>query len=641
MSGSTRRAVTAAMVVVALAAACTNRPSPKPTPSSRPRFPSGGTLRVVAPTSPFSPIDRLDPQKDYVFGSWELFRCCLLRTLLSFEGMPTSAGGTVLRPDLAVSLPVVSPDGLEWTFRLRRGLHYAPPLQRVEITAPDVIRALLREASPKASRGGYAVYYSVIQGFDDVSASRAQAISGLEAPSPFTLRVHLTHPEGDLGQLFALAATAPIPPNPSAPAALLGVAEGHDGDDGGLVVATGPYMLEGADLLDFSKVPSEQQPASGLVRGKTVTLVRNPSWQRSSDPLRPAFVDRIEIRLGGTLDQASKQLDLGATDLVMHIFPQLPPDVRLFQLSPDLGRVEVEQRDAIRYVSMNLAVPPFDDVHVRRAINLGIDRQAVLELSGERAQGQVARHIVPDSLENNLLINFDPYGTAGEHGDLGRARAEMAQSRYDRNHDGVCDAPACRGLLALTIPNPAFVAASHEVARDLKPLGIDLRVEPRDDVFALIENPAKHIPLAIEVAWIKDIPSPSNFIAPLVQSSGLAGPLAANGNYSLLGAHPEQLAAWGYHVRNVPSVDDRIAQCDPRTGAALFQCWASVDQYLMTQVVPWVPLISESHVQVVPRRIAHYSYDQFADLPALDQIALRSGGANRDAPDSDATWSAR
>jgi len=28
-------------------------------------------------------------------------------------------------------------------------------------------------------------------------------------------------------------------------------------------------------------------------------------------------------------------------------------------------------------------------------------------------------------------------------------------------------------------------------------------------------------------------------------------------------------------------------------------------------------------VQVVPKRITHYSYDQFADLPALDQIALR------------------
>jgi ABC-type transport system substrate-binding protein len=583
----------------------------------------GGTLRVAAPVVPFPPIDRLDPQKDYIYGSWELFRCCLLRTLLSFEGAPTSAGGTVLRPDLAASRPVVSPDGLEWTFRLRTGLHYAPPLQRVEVTAPDVIRALLREANRTASRGGYPFYYSVIEGFDDVSAGRAQTISGLEAPNPLTLRVHLIHPEGDLGQLFTLAATAPIPPNPFDLAAPLGVAQGHDRDDGGFVVATGPYMLEGADRLDFSKPPSEQQPAGGFARGKTITLVRNPSWKRSSDALRPAYVDRIEIDVGGTFDQASKRLDDGAVDLVMFIFPQLPPDLSLFRSSPERGRVDGQQRDAIRYISMNLAVPPLDDVHVRRAVNLAVDRQAVLDLSGERGQAQVAGHIAPDSLENNLLLNFDPYGTTGEHGDLARTRAEMARSRYDRNHDGMCDAHACHGLLALTIQNPDFVAASKEVAKDLAPIGIDIRVEPRDDIFGVLGNPAKRIPMAIDVAWLKDIPSPSNFITPLFQSSSLTGPVTANGNYSLVGATPAELRQWGYHVSDVPSVDDRITQCDPTTGTELFQCWAGIDQYLMTEVVPWVPLISESHVQVVPARIVHYSYDQFTDQPALDQIAVR------------------
>src|SRR2546423_3330791 len=40
---------------------------------------------------------------------------------------------------------------------------------------------------------------------------------------------------------------------------------------------------------------SRDRPATGYVPGKSLTLVRNPSWDRSTDPLRGAFVDRIEI----------------------------------------------------------------------------------------------------------------------------------------------------------------------------------------------------------------------------------------------------------------------------------------------------------------------------------------------------------
>src|SRR5712691_3569654 len=91
------------------------------------------------------------------------------------------------------------------------------------------------------------------------------------------------------------------------------------------------------------------------------------------------------------------------------------------------------------------------------------------------------------------------------------------------------------------------------------------------------------------------------------------------------GATPEQLRKWGYHVTEVPSVDDRIDACLVQLGTAQLRCWADLDQYLMETVVPWVPYFSETLTNVVPRRIARYSFDQFAALPALDQIALRPG----------------
>src|SRR5205085_12217602 len=86
-----------------------------------------------------------DPQIEGIgYMSYELERCCLLRTLLSYNGKPTSEGGAVLRPDLADGLPTISDNGLAWTFRLKRGIHYAPPLQDTEITSGDFVRSIER-----------------------------------------------------------------------------------------------------------------------------------------------------------------------------------------------------------------------------------------------------------------------------------------------------------------------------------------------------------------------------------------------------------------------------------------------------------------------------------------------------------------
>jgi hypothetical protein len=47
----------------------------------------------------------------------------------------------VPQPDLASAQPEISTDGLEWTFRIRPGLHYAPPLADVPITGVQIVAA--------------------------------------------------------------------------------------------------------------------------------------------------------------------------------------------------------------------------------------------------------------------------------------------------------------------------------------------------------------------------------------------------------------------------------------------------------------------------------------------------------------------
>ena len=55
------------------------------------------------------------------------------------------------------------------------------------------------------------------------------------------------------------------------------------------------------------------------------------------------------------------------------------------------------------------------------------------QLRGGATTGEIAGHIMVNSLENNLLKDYDPYATPNSAGDIEKAKAEMAQSKYDTN----------------------------------------------------------------------------------------------------------------------------------------------------------------------------------------------------------------
>jgi peptide/nickel transport system substrate-binding protein len=584
----------------------------------------GGTLRVVDPMTGFPPgpvpnTTTLDPQLGG-FDTTELDRCCLGRTLLSYNGRPTSNGGADLRPDLAAALPDVSADGLTWTFHLKIGLHYAPPYQRTEIVASDFTRALARTArliTPPPT------FYSVIRGFDGYAAGTTASISGLEAPDPHTFVVRLIQAAGDLGYRLSLSYAAPIPPLHRDPGAPFGVYTGHDAGIGGLVVSSGPYMIDGAGALDLESLVAQQRPPRGFVAGKSITLVRNPSWSASSDALRPALADRIiiDFTLNGT--QAAAAVDANRADIVMSTDapPQAPlSEISAYEADTSRGRVEIDAGDGIRYLSFNLAVPPFDDIHVRRAAAYVIDRSALVAAHGGAIVGAATGHIALDSLEDDALLAYDPYRATSVAARLQLASQEMAQSRYDSRHAGRCDSPVCQHVVALTIVGGHHQAAFGTIVHDdLAQIGIDLDIRdvPGRAFFQTVGAPTSRTPMAIGWGWRKDYPNGSDFFTQLFARDAIA---AGNG-FSLLGATPEELQRWGYTVSSVASVDDRIDLCLPLVGGAQGRCWAALDQYLMEEVVAVLPIVTEGYIEVIPKRIKAYSFDQAFDLPALDRIS--------------------
>jgi peptide/nickel transport system substrate-binding protein len=607
-------------------------------------LPRGGTLRLAGPAWP----DWRGPPVLWNIGFdpgtldqaiWELDRCCLERTLLSYNGHPTAEGGSILRPDLAAEMPTISRDGKTWTFRLREGLHYGPPLQDTEIAAQDVIRAIERDLTPAPPQlrpvvGPYLsavapFYLDAIEGAKAFADGRTDSISGLEAPDAHELVVHTTSATGNLGFLLALPTAAPIPRKPGSPDAPLGIATGHDGGFWRFLVSSGPYMIEGSGSVDFTLPPKKQRPAKGYVLGRSLVLVRNPSWNAATDPLRKAYPDRIALTLHrkwGAREalRVARQIDHGTVDLV---FGDLragedaspPSQVRRYQKTSALrSRLDVSSVDAVRYISMNLAVPPFDDVHVRKAVNLAIDKRRVLQACCSQLD-EITGHVALDSLENNVLLGYDPYSTPGDHGNLHAAKAEMARSKYDRNHDGACDAAACRHVFA---PVRADTAgnAGPVVRADLARIGIRLDVHQydTDGFYARVLDAKSRTPMGIGLNWTKDFPSPSNFFA-----TTFFGPLIGKGSPTLLGATPSELAAWGYGVHSVPSIDPKIRECLPLVGDASVECWAETDKLLMEKIVPVVPLYVKTSARVFSARLARFAVDQSVALPALDQIAIK------------------
>jgi ABC-type transport system substrate-binding protein len=404
-----------------------------------------------------------------------------------------------------------------------------------------------------------------------------------------------------------------VPASPLNPQVSLGIADGHDDGFGRFFVSSGPYMIEGTPDLDFSVAPGDRVPVSGLVPGQRLALVPNPSWNPLTDALRAAHPGRIELEVVPTPEEAIARVKAGTADIFVNA--EVPEeDFNAVRDDATLGRIFIQESGTLLGLTMKTAMPPFDDINVRRAVIHVIDKAAAIGAAGAPLSHRVAHHIAPDSLENNLLLDYRPYGSRDGTSDVDAAKAAMAQSKYDANKDGVCDLAECRDVEA-AIGMPEL---EETVREDLATIGITL-VAYEGDLFDAYTEPEEKVAFYVPQGWGRDYLSASNFFV-----GQFHGPtaLAIGGNASLVGATPDQLADWGYDVSEVPNVDARIEACIPVTGAAQFECWAGLDQYMMENVASFIPLGEGVAPTLTSSRVTAYSWDELAVAPSYDRIVL-------------------
>jgi peptide/nickel transport system substrate-binding protein len=601
----------------------TGAPSGSPEP--------GGTLLVE--TNANVATSGFDYQSEYWQLSFQIYRCCLSRTLMGYNGLPADQGGNDVYPDLADGDPQVSDDDLTWTFKIKPGIHYAPPLDDVEVTADDFVRSINREASPDVAVG-YSFYYTDIEGFSDVQSGKADTVSGATAVDKSTLQIKLTQPAGDLPYRMALAAMSPLPPNPDDPKAKFGIAEGHNDDFGRFFVGTGPYMIEGQESMDFSVPAGDQEPASGYDPGKHLSLVRNPSWEASTDELRPAYLDGIDLTISLNAEDAvlEKKVQNDELDTIMANGVE-PQTQRTFETDPNLqDQIFTNPAPSNYYITMNVAMKPFDDLHLRKAVNYAIDKDGWRKLGGGAIEGEIANHFVPDADVGGLLNDYAPYATPeGKGADspegLTAAKNEMKQSVYDTDQDGICDAPECKNVLAIGTTSRVPEARDQLIVQNLKKIGIELDLKPLENAAAYgkVLDPSADIPFATFVGWIHDYPDGYTWFYPLLYGPSILDQY--NSNYPLVGATPEQLKKYGTDVTDVPSMDAQIEKCFPLAGDERTQCWADADKYMMENIAPVVPLIFSNVTNIVSGRVRGFVYSAVDQSPSWEHMWLAGGGA--------------
>jgi ABC-type transport system substrate-binding protein len=620
----------AGLIALVIVAGCTGDTGPGETPAPS-RGPVGGTLRVGMS---FGSFWGMDPRDEWNASTWELFRCCMVRTMMSYD---VSGATRDLRPvpDLAAAPPEISADGLTWTFRIRPGIHYAPPLEDVEITSADFVRAITRAAEQHDPEHPLlAGYFEQIDGFDDYAVGNASSIVGLQTPDPTTLRIVTTRADARLLYLLALPMSAPIPPAPGDADQPLGVATGYDepigfggaGSYGGVMVASGPYMFEGAEDVDHSLPADDRAPASGFTPWRigpekdgfptlefgSITLVRNPSWRPVDDPLRLALPDRIEL-VGGDAVELFQSLEEGDLDLV---FDDVPPPPVLERYQEDASLRPLIQTTSgtvfFSFASFNVAMPPFDDVEVRRAVAYAMDRAAIAE-EIDPLLAHVAQHFASDTTEASLLASWSAIPGTDGRGDMAAASEAMSASRYATGSR--CTDPVCDGVPI--VMRDTLQRAAPELEDRLRALGLEAEIMLDPNPYRCL-NPEEQVAMCIGMGWSPDYPSADQYLGTFFASEGQ---LAA----TRLGAAPQDLRRWGYDVAEVPSIDGQVERCRREIGANQAPCWARIDQYVVSELMPAIPIAEISPLRLSSPGIGTLPWDQIYLEPALDRIAVPAG----------------
>ncbi len=331
---------------------------PGPTTEERIEALRGNVLRLFSQQGALGQGDEPALNWDLAARQVEFATCA---NLLRYADKPVPDGLRLL-PEVAAAMPTLSRDRRTYTFTIRRGYRFSPPV-REALTAETFRYSIKRALSPKLDGGPAPYYIEDIQGENAFRKGKARDISGLRAAGN-RLSITLTKPSA--GFLHRLAGPA-LCPVPRGTPFLPGAANRSVGPNARTIPSAGPYYV------------------AEWRNDKYMILKRNPYYHGP----RPHTLDAIALREGVDVGVALDRIRHGGWDGIVssgHTSTQIN-DPRLDPGGPVAKQYENGSPARLQYVPaplshttyivLNAVRGPLADPSVRRAVAFAVDRTAI------------------------------------------------------------------------------------------------------------------------------------------------------------------------------------------------------------------------------------------------------------------------
>jgi peptide/nickel transport system substrate-binding protein len=525
----------------------------------------GGELTVIAA----SDVDYIDPGATYYqFGY-------MVTSATQSPLVGYGPGDVDAQPLLAASEPTLSDGGKTITYELRDDVMLSPPVNRAA-TSADVKYAIERALLPGVANGYAQSYLTGIAGFDE-AVKQAQSdptggapdLAGITTPDDTTLVIRLddTSSIGVEGAL-SLPISAPVPEEYAAK---------YDAENpstyGDHQVSSGPYMID-----DY-------------VPNKEIHLVRNPNWKPSDGDFRPAYLDEITIQEGFADTVSAGKKILAGSAMVNGDYSAPPSVIKQAATSGEPGQLTVTPSGGNRYIGLNTATPPFDDVNVRKAVVANANRTDLRNTRGGELTGPVATHFIPPDfpgfeeaggLEGDPDLDF----LANPEGDPQLAADYMRKAGYE---SGECEGADCE-ITMVGDDSPPGSDTAEVVKSQFEELGFDVNLQKatHDVMYTKFCWVPENTPDACpNFGWLKDFNDGQSMFDPTFNGENILP--ENNSNVSLL---------------DDPAVNKAIDAAklidDP---AERNQAWGDIDLQVMA-LAPVIPYIWDNQANIASGDVA-------------------------------------
>ena len=383
-------------------------------------------------------------------------------------------GTTETIPGLAESWEV-SEDGLKVTFNLRQGVSFHSNAQFTptrDFNADDVIFSFDRQGNPdnpyNQVSGGTWEYYG--------GMSMPDLIESIEKVDDYTVVFNLTRPE------------APIIANMATDFASIVSKEYADA----MMDAGTPEML--------NQAPIGTGPFSfqAYQKDAVIRYLRNDDYWGDA-----ALVESLIFAI--TPDASVRYQKVQAGECHVMAYPN-PADVAAMQESEDVVVMEQEGLN-VGYLAYNTTVAPYDNPAVRRALNMAIDKQAIIDVVFQ-GSGQIAKNPLPPTMwsYNDAIVDdvYDPVA----------ARAALEA-------EGVTDLTMKIWAMPVQRPyNPNARRMAELMQEDFAKIGVTVEIVTYEWGEYLSRSRELDRDGAILLGWTGDNGDPDNFLAVLLGCDG-------------------------------------------------------------------------------------------------------------------------